>query len=132
MKIAFDLKHTFPVTSSVLYHSWLDSVEHSKMTGGEANCSNQLGGNFTTWEGYILGENKALVNGEKIVQSWRTTNFDENDNDSEITLTFQDIESGCEMTLTHKNIPKGQPDYKQGWVDHYINPMNDYFRKVGN
>ncbi len=28
---------------------------------------------------------------------------------------------------TGNNIPEGQADYKQGWIDHYLNAMKEYF-----
>jgi hypothetical protein len=33
------------------------------------------------------------------------------------------------LTLIHNNIPKGQSDYEQGWINHYFEPMKTYFKK---
>ncbi len=128
MKEQFELKATFPVKPAVIYNAWLDSAEHSKMTGGEAICSNIIGASFTAWDGYISGTNQFLIENERIVQTWRTTEFGETDEDSELTLAFAEVPNGCKLTLTHTNIPEGQSNYKQGWEDHYFTPMRAYFK----
>jgi len=126
-KISFQLKEKFDVKPSVLYEAWLDSRKHSEMTGGEAICSNREGDKFTAWDGYISGRNIQLIPAKKIVQCWRTTEFDEVDEDSELILELNEIEEGCELILTHMNIPGDQPDYKEGWTEHYFIPMKEYF-----
>lgn len=126
----FELTESFSVPPSVIYHAWLDSDLHMKMTGGEASCSNQIGSSFSAWDGYILGKNLELIENEKIVQSWRTSEFSSKDEDSIITIYIRKTPNGTELTLHHKNIPKGQmTQYKKGWVEHYFTPMKEFFEK---
>jgi len=127
MKETLELKESFSVKPSVIYKAWLDSDTHTNMTGGEAHCGNQVGDTFTAWDGYITGKNLELTPNKEIVQAWRTSEFDESDEDSKLTVRLVEIENGTEMTLIHTNIPEGQTQYKQGWVDHYFEPMKKYF-----
>jgi len=127
MKTTFELREKFTVGPSTIYNAWLDSKGHSEMTGAEAICSNREGEGFTAWEGYISGKNIQLVQNKKIKQSWRTSDFNNRDEDSELIIEFQETAEGCELILTHNEIPEGQPDYKQGWIDHYFSPMKMYF-----
>ena len=127
MRETFELKETFNVKPSVIYEAWLNSEEHSKMTGGEANCSNEIGGTFFAWDQYISGKNKSLKINEEIIQSWRTFEFKDTDEDSELIIRLKEIQEGCELTLIHTNIPEGQTQYKQGWIDNYFIPMKNYF-----
>lgn len=127
---SFELKTTLPATSNTLYNAWLDSDTHSKMTGGEAVCSTKVGSEFSAWDGYISGKNVELKKNKEITQLWRTTEFSDADENSELTVLFNDVEEGCEMTIVHSRIPDGQPDYKQGWLDYYINPMMEYFNSL--
>jgi activator of HSP90 ATPase len=128
MNKQIELKESFPVKPSVIYKAWLDSEKHSEMTGGAAECSDEIGQEFTAWDGYISGTNKVLVQNEKIVQNWRTTEFKDSDPDSELQIDLQETEEGCQLTLTHLNIPEGQSNYEQGWIDHYFTPMKAYFK----
>lgn len=126
-KEAFTLAETFPTSAEKLFHAWLDSVEHSAMTGGEAVIDPNVGGKFTAWDGYISGKTTELDPCRKIVQTWRTAEFDEADDDSLLTITFSPEGDGTKVTLHHTNVPKGQTQYVEGWKEHYFEPMQEYF-----
>lgn len=123
------VRHLFIVAAPVakVYSAWLDSIEHSQMTGGEAHCNDVEGDDFTAWDGYITGKNISLTPNSLIQQSWRTSEFDDKDEDSKLELQFKECEDGCEITLVHTNIPQGQTQYENGWIESYINPMRQYF-----
>ena len=75
MPYTFTLTTTIPASPEEIYQAWLDSLGHSEMTGGAATMSDQIGAAVSAWDGYISGRNLELVPGERIVQSWRTTEF---------------------------------------------------------
>jgi activator of HSP90 ATPase len=129
MKESIRLTQVFPTDAATLYRAWLDSDLHSKMTGGEATCSNKVGGSFTAWGDYISGTNTSLTKNKEIVQRWRTAEFKETDLDSVLTIKLKDLAKGCELTLIHTNIPEGQTQYKEGWEQHYFAPMLEWFGK---
>ncbi len=129
MKEKLELRAVFDVTPSEIYEAWLDGESHGNMTGGEAICSKQVGDSFSAWDGYISGKNLELIDNERIVQSWRTTEFSESDEDSILTINLKRIPQGTELILSHVNIPEGQTQYKKGWIDHYFAPMKAFFRK---
>jgi activator of HSP90 ATPase len=118
---------TIPISPARAYAAWLDSEEHSNMTGGEAHCSDVVGDTFTAWDGYINGENIALKEHQEIIQSWRTSDFDAEDDDSELKVKFLGTVDGCQVSIIHTNIPEGQTQYESGWLESYINPMQEYF-----
>lgn len=130
MKTAFYLVREFPVSAKTLYEAWLDSETHSAMTGGEAHCSSEEGMTFSAWDGYIQGTNVTLEKPKLIIQKWRTVEFGEGDPDSNLKIEFKDIGSGSELKITHSEIPEGQPDYHQGWIDNYLDPMEQYFNSI--
>jgi activator of HSP90 ATPase len=125
----FTIKTKIKASAKELYTTWLDSTGHSKMTGGEASVSDQVGDHFTAWDGYIKGKNLVLDPHKRIVQTWRTTQFKEHEPDSQIVLQFEELDEVTEMTLLHRNLPESGGHYKQGWVDHYFDPMKAYFEK---
>lgn len=129
MKESLELKETFSANPSKIYEAWLDSTLHTKMTGGLAVCSKNIGDSFTTWDGYIEGKNIELKLNEKIIQSWRTSEFDKNDEDSRLIIRLNALQNGTEFIIEHSNIPEGQTQYKQGWKDHYFTPMKSYFER---
>ncbi|MCF8237739.1 MAG: SRPBCC domain-containing protein [Saprospiraceae bacterium] len=127
MPHSFSVTVSFPVSPKSLYNAWLDSHEHAAMTGGEATCGQNMGDDFSAWDGYITGRNLRLEQHELIVQSWRTQDFQPEDGPSRIEIQFKASGEGCDLTLLHSDIPDGQPDYEQGWEEHYFAPMRAYF-----
>jgi uncharacterized protein YndB with AHSA1/START domain len=128
MTYSFTLTAIIPAPPQVVYDSWLDSRAHSSMTGGKATQSNRVGDAVTAWDNYINGRNVALAPGTRIVQTWRTTKFTEEHEDSTITVTLDPIPGGTRLTLDHSNVPDDQTSYEQGgWQKSYFEPMQRYF-----
>jgi activator of HSP90 ATPase len=117
-------------TADRVYAAWLDSGEHSRMTGGKATVDGVIGGEHSAWDGYIEGKTLELEPGRRIVQTWRTSDFPLGHADSRLEVHLLDVEGGCEITIIHTEIPEGQgPRYESGWRDHYLGPMAKYFGK---
>jgi uncharacterized protein YndB with AHSA1/START domain len=134
MPYTFTLTATIPASPEEIYQAWLDSIGHSEMTGGEAEMSDLVGAEVSAWDGYISGRNLELVSGERIVQSWRTSEFGDEQEDSVITVVLQEIGGVTLLTLEHSNVPDEQRDYEEdGWQSNYFEPMVAYFseRKEG-
>ena len=125
---SFEISCDFPVSSTEAYAAWLNSELHSAFTGGLATIQEEIESRFTAWDGYITGRILELEKDQRIIQSWRTTEFGDDDDDSMVEIGFADNSKGCTMTLKHWNIPNGQGDkYKSGWDTHYIVPMKEFF-----
>jgi activator of HSP90 ATPase len=93
-----------------------------------------VGAEVSAWDGYISGRNLELVPGERIVQSWRTSEFGDEHEDSLITIMLQEVGGGTLLTLEHSNVPDEQRGYEEdGWQSNYFEPMVAYFseRKEG-
>ena len=125
--IEFTVSDIVPASPSAIYRAWLSSDGHTAMTGGEANCSDQVGAEFDAWDGYISGKNLQLEPDVRIVQSWRTSQFKDSEQDSQIEITLEAAESGTHVTLHHTNVPDDGDHYRPGWQDHYFGPMKAYF-----
>lgn len=125
----FTVKKSFKATAHTLYHAWLDSTQHGAMTGGEADIEPREGASFTAWDGYIQGKNMILIPDQKIVQSWRTTEFPSTQADSLVEITFKKTTSGTTLILHHSQLTEDDAHYIQGWKDFYFKPMSDYFKK---
>ncbi len=114
-----------------IFKAWLSSTEQTAMTGGEANVSDQANTTFTAWDNYISGVNLILEPYKRIVQLWRTTEFEAGESDSQIEILLTEKESKTIHTKIHANLPdsKDSERYKKGWEDHYFAPMRTYFEK---
>ena len=120
-----------PATPKQVYQAWMSSKGHSAMTGSTAKVTARKGGAFTAWDGYISGKTLELEPDHSIVQSWRTTDFEEAAADSRLEISLAETKGGTRVTLKHSDIPAGQASgYRQGWIDYYFAPMKEHFTKA--
>ncbi len=131
MPYTFTLTASIPASPEEIYRAWLDSLAHSQMTGSEASMSDQIGAEVSAWEGYISGRNIELIPSERIVQAWRTTEFEDEDEDSVITVVLEPVGDETLLTLEHSNVPDEHRSYEEGgWESNYFEPMVAYFSEL--
>ena len=128
MKNQFVISTLLPATPQVVYKAWLDQNKHARMIGAEAEISAEVDASFSIWEGYITGKNLALEPWKRIVQSWRTTEFTDDEPDSRLEILLESTLDGTKLTIIHSNLPDHGMQYKQGWVENYFEPMKEYFK----
>ena len=127
MSIKFEVSDLIPATPVSVFNAWLDSDEHSRMTGGQAKVSTIVGETFEAWDGYIQGKNLKLESPIRILQNWRTSEFMESEEDSLLEILLESEGNGTRITIRHSNLPEHGMHYQQGWIDAYFNPMKEYF-----
>ena len=127
MGIQFEVSDVIPASPEAVYNAWLNSEEHGLMTGGSAQVSAVVGDTFEAWDGYIQGKNLELESPKRILQSWRTSEFEDSEEDSLLEVLFTPEGKETRVTIRHSNLPKHGMQYKQGWVDSYFTPMKEYF-----
>ena len=125
----FTLQTRIKTSAKHIYQTWLSSEGHTQMTGGNAEISDVVGAHFTAWDGYITGKNLLLEPHRRIIQSWRTSQFEKEEPDSQIEVVLDAQEGWTELTLHHTNVPESGAHYKEGWENHYFEPMKAYFSK---
>lgn len=114
-----------------VFTGWLTDQTHSIFTGGaSAKTSPHEGGLFSVWNNYISGENVEIFPYKKIIQKWRTTDFEEGDDDSLLEIFFTQKDDHTLVTITHSNIPDGFGErYRKGWKDFYFSHMKKLYDK---
>ncbi len=111
-----------------VYDALVNPKKHGEFTGAKATGEAVAGGEFTAYDGYISGTYVELVRARKIVQDWRTSEWPEGYPPSRLEFQFAPKDDGTEVTMTHSQVPAAQADaYRQGWVDYYWKPLEEYF-----
>ena len=127
MSIKFEVSDVIPASPEVIYSAWLSSEEHSRMTGSHAEVSSKAGGSFEAWDGYIQGVNLELEFPRRILQHWRTSEFEKADMDSLLEILLEPDGDETGVTIRHSELPEHGMQYQQGWRDSYFIPMKEYF-----
>jgi uncharacterized protein YndB with AHSA1/START domain len=128
---SLELMVLLPGAPDRVYTAWLDSAQHAAFTGDAATIDPVVGGAHSAWDGYIVGKNVELEPGRRIVQTWRTSEFPDEAEDSLLELRLEPAEGGTRLILKHTSIPEGQGEqYEEGWKEYYFDPMMEYFTNL--
>jgi uncharacterized protein YndB with AHSA1/START domain len=118
-------------TPKQVYDAYTDPKKHSEFTDSKATGKPVVGGKFSSWDGYIFGKYLELNDGERVVQEWTTTDWEEGYGPSKLELTFRAIPQGTELCMVHSNVPKAQAEEVEGgWVEFYWEPLKEYFANL--
>ena len=91
MSFEFEISDVLPANPTEVFAAWISSTQHSAMTGSPAQVSAEVGKPFQAGDGYITGYNLAFNPPHRILQSWRTRDFSDEEQDSllEILLAVE-------------------------------------------
>lgn len=121
---------TFQATPHDVYETLMDSAKHSAFSRDGAEISREVGGAVSAYGGYITGQNLELVPDQKIVQSWRASDWPAG-KFSTVTFLLLPIPGGTRLNFTHVDVPDGtEEEFAQGWVDSYWTPMKAALEKA--
>ena len=56
--------------------------------------------------------------------------FKVGEEDSQIEVLLKEEKGATELILIHTNVPEIGEHYKNGWNEHYFQPMKTYFSKL--
>jgi activator of HSP90 ATPase len=118
----FDLK----ARPQRVYDVLLSSKDFAEFTGLPAQIDPKAGGEFSLFEGQIVGRNVELVPGQRIVQAWRPTDWDAG---VYSIVKFELKPRGPEATvvLDHAGFPADDASsLDTGWHQHYLDPLKKY------
>jgi activator of HSP90 ATPase len=131
MAYDFEVSDVIPARVDVIFDTWMSSDGHTAMTGSPAKVDPTVGGAYEAWDGYITGTTLVLDPGRRIVQTWRTTEFTEADEDAQIEVLLEPAENATKVTIRHTNVPDGHRSYENGgWQSNYFDPMREYFASL--
>jgi activator of HSP90 ATPase len=123
-------KVVVPAQPAEVFKAFVDPRVHAAFTGAAATGSARVGGRFSAWDGYISGVNRVVERSRRLVQDWKTTEWPEGAEPSQVEFVFKAVKGGTEIRMVHSQVPAGQADsYRQGWIDYYWEPLKAYFRE---
>jgi uncharacterized protein YndB with AHSA1/START domain len=94
-------------------------------SGEPAEMSEEVGSEFSLWDGSIVGKNLEFEPGKKIVQQWY---FGEQEEPSIVTLKLHPHAQGTSVELRHTHIPDNDyEDIVDGWDNVYFASLEDFY-----
>lgn len=94
-------------------------------TGAEVEFEEEIGTEFSFWDGDIVGKNLELEPGKKIVQQWY---FGEESEPSIVTIKLHPDKKGTSLEFVQTNIPDEDfEEFTEGINEHYLGGLADFF-----
>lgn len=120
----------YPVQPKRVFEALMDEKIHGEIIGAKATIEPSVGGSFSVWDGYATGKTIELVDGKKIVQTWRASDWPKGIT-SRVTFEFLSKKNGTKLVFRHENVPvEFEKDIKDGWRQFYWEPMKRYFQRA--
>jgi uncharacterized protein YndB with AHSA1/START domain len=117
---------TFNAPPAKVYRALLDSAQHAKFTGAPAEIGGSPGDAWSAYGGKISGRNVELVDGVRIVQTWRAGNWPEGAH-SVVKFEFTPDGKGTKLVLDHDALADDQVSHIDGgWPKMYWEPLRKY------
>jgi activator of HSP90 ATPase len=86
--------------------------------------SDQVGGPFTLFGGYVTGRNLQMIPGTRLVQAWRAGSWDAGDYSVVRFELRPRTGARCQIVFDHRGFPQGQgKSLAYGWRVHYWEPL---------
>lgn len=103
------------------------AMKASDLQAMPAQISNEVGGAFSIFAGFITGRQLELVPNQRIVQSWRETSWPAGIH-SIVKFEITAQEPGSKIQFDHTGFPAGAgPHLASGWKANYWDTMNKFF-----
>jgi len=118
-----------PEAAKMLFEMYMDPAIHEAITGGLVTIAADTGAEFRAFDGVITGQILVVVAPTLIVQSWRSTVFHIDDQDSTVILSFTPEGREGRIDLVHLDVP--EHDYMgvtEGWEKYYWTPWRRYLQ----
>ena len=96
---------TFRAKPHEIYEVLMDTDKHSSLTGSEVQIDRNVSSEFSVYGGDIKGVNLELVPDQKIVQSWRYSDWPEG-HYSKATFSIKEIPDGTRLTFIQTRVPE--------------------------
>ncbi len=101
---------------------------HAEFTGHSATSDARVGGKMTAGGDYIEGEYLELDRPDRIVQTWRTSDWPDGYDYSRLEFRLESIQHGTRLTMRHTIVPESMiAEFDEGWKEHYWEPLRRYF-----
>ncbi len=126
MKI-FKKYDRFPAPPEEVYLALTKALSIQLWTGAEAEFIEEVGTEFSFWEGDIVGKNLELDYGKKIVQQWY---FGDENEPSIVTIKLHPDKKGTSLEYVQTNIPEEDyEEFTQGLIENYFGGLQDFFEE---
>ena len=102
-----------PAPAEGLFAMYTDPAKHAAITGAPVAISVEPGSPFQAFNGALTGATLQIIPQRLVIQSWRSTKFNDGDPDSTLILAFTPEGTNGRIDLVHLDV---QPITIRAWL----------------
>lgn len=124
-----DFKKYYVITAppDQVYLALTTEATFQLWSGDQADIQAYPGGEFSLWDGSIVGKFLELEPSAKIVQQWY---FGDQPEESVVTIKLHPHAQGTSVELRHTNIPDSDyQDIVDGWNEVYFGSLQEFYEE---
>ena len=107
--------------------TYTDPAKHAAITGAPVAIGVQPGSPFQAFNGALTGATLQITPQRLVIQSWRSTKFNDEERDSTLILAFTPEGTNGRIDLLHLDLPAlNYQSVVEGWETHYWGPWRRY------
>ncbi len=125
-----EFKKYFKIQASVqdVYNALVNPNVIELWTGDDVIMDDQVGTEFSLYDGNISGKNLEIEKEKKIVQQWY---FGEQEEQSIVTIKLHDDKGNTSVEVRQTNIPdEAYENIVEGWSDAYFEPIMELLEEM--
>lgn len=108
---------------SKVWQALVDPKIIEKWTGTKAKMDDQVGTEFSLWDGDMHGTNTEVVPNKKLAQDWYGGDWKK---PSKVVFTLTEKDGMTTVGLGHWDLPDGEfANFAQGWKDYYLGAIKE-------
>lgn len=123
----FKKYYVIAATPDQVYLALTTEATFQLWSGDQADIQAYPGGEFSLWDGSIVGKFLELEPSAKIVQQWY---FGDQPEESVVTIKLHPHAQGTSVELRHTNIPDSDyQDIVDGWNEVYFGSLQEFYEE---
>jgi activator of HSP90 ATPase len=125
-----EFKKYFKIQASVqdVYNALVNPNVIELWTGDDVIMDDQVGTEFSLYDGNISGKNLEIEPGKKLVQQWY---FGEQEEPSIVTIKLHDDKGNTSVEVRQTNIPdEAYENIVEGWSFAYFEPIMELLEEM--
>lgn len=123
----FKKYYIIPAPPDQVFLALTNEATFQLWSGDQADIQAEPGGEFSLWDGSIVGKFLELEPPNKIVQQWY---FGDQPEESIVTIKLHPHAQGTSAELRHTNIPDTEyQDIVDGWNDVYFSSLIEFYEE---
>ncbi len=123
----FKKYYIIPAPPDQVFLALTNEATFQLWSGDQADIQAEPGGEFSLWDGSIVGKFLELEPPNKIVQQWY---FGDQAEESIVTIKLHPHAQGTSAELRHTNIPDAEyQDIVDGWNDVYFSSLIEFYEE---